>query len=276
MSLGDEQGYTDYGDTGHTRTRLPENDPYGGAPRRGGRRSSSRSLVTVVGVVVLLIAAIAFANRGDDSSADSSTGKGARPQTASTAASGTRPVDTKANGIPSGFAHSQQGAQSAAANYSVVLVSADILRPAERSEIIRQVFAADQQAALTDKFNKAYSKQFLSNIGLDANGNAPTGHTYVSRTAPLGTKTTSYSDAAATVEVWCTGVFGTAGADSTNPVTSDWFTMTLQLRWSDGDWKVDSFSQKDGPAPVPGDNKASSADQMAKAVEEYGGFTYAR
>ncbi|MBL1081724.1 hypothetical protein JK359_06975 [Streptomyces actinomycinicus] len=275
MSPGDEQGYDDYGDTGHTRTRLPDTDPYGGAPRRP-HRSSSRSLVTVVGVVVLLIAAIAFANRGDDSSADSTTTKDSGPNTSSTAASGTRPVETKTGGIPSGFAHTEQGAQSAAANYAVVLVSADILKPAQRSEIVAQVFAPHQQAALAEKFNKAYNKQFLGNLGLDANGNAAPGHTYVSRTAPIGTKTTSYSDTAATVEVWCTGVFGTAGDNSTNPVTSDWFTMTLQLSWSNDDWKVNSFSQKDGPAPVPGDDKASSADQMAKAVEEYGGFTYAR
>ncbi|MER6731439.1 hypothetical protein [Streptomyces puniciscabiei] len=276
MTSGDDQSYADYGDTGgHTRTRLPETDPYGGAPRRP-TRSSSRSLVTVVGVVVLLIAAIAFANRGDHSSADGSAAKNSHPQSSATAPTGTRPVQTKTGTIPSGFAHTEQGAESAAANYSVVLVSADILKPSMRSEIVRQVFAADQQAALTDKFNKAYSQQFLSNIGLDANGNAPAGHTYVSRTAPLGTKTTSYSDSTATVEVWCTGVFGMAGNDSTNPVTSDWFTLTLQLQWSDGDWKVSSFSQKDGPAPVPGDDKASNADQMAKAVEEYGGFTYAR
>ncbi|KUN88193.1 hypothetical protein AQJ66_07490 [Streptomyces bungoensis] len=271
MSPEDEQGYPE---AGQTRTRLPGGDPYGGAPRRTGR-TSSRSLVTVVGVVVLLIAAIAFANRGD-SSTDDPTQKNTAPRPAPTAASGTRPVETQGDGIPSGFAHNGQGVQSAAANYAVVLVSADILKPVSRSEIVKQVFVAGQQAALTDRFNKAYDKQFLSGIGLDANGDAPAGHTYVSRTAPLGTKLTAYSNSAATVEVWCTGVFGTAGADSTNPVTSDWFTMTLQLRWEGGDWKVDSFSQKDGPAPVPGDDKASSADQMAKAVEEYGGFTYAR
>ena len=77
-------------------------------------------------------------------------------------------------------------------------------------------------------------------------------------------------------EVWCAGVFGMAAENSTSPVTSDWFTMTLQMRWSDGDWKVDSFSQKDGPAPVNGDNKVSTSEEVSKAVEEYGGFTYAR
>ncbi|MFJ5277327.1 hypothetical protein [Streptomyces parvulus] len=267
MSLGDDhQSSGGYGGTGQTRTRLPDAD---GGPRRGAR-SSSRSLVTVVGVVVLLIAAIAFANRGgDDSASPDDEAAAGNPKTSATAPSGTRPVQ-------SGFAHDEQGAQSAAANYAVALVSADILKPARRDEIVRQVFVTDKQAALADKFDKAYNKQFLSSIGLDANGNATRGSTYVSRTMPIGTKATQYTDAAATVDVWCTGVFGTAGEKTTDPVSSDWFTMTLQLRWVEGDWKVDSFSQKDGPAPVPGDNKASSADEMSKAVQEYGGFTYAR
>ncbi|MBQ1094100.1 hypothetical protein [Streptomyces sp. B93] len=278
MSLGDEhEASGGYGGSGQTRTRLPgtSGDPYGTGPRRP-TRSSSRSLVTVVGVIVLLIAAIAFANRGGDDSAPPEENNAAGPQPAPTAASGDQPVQTTSNGIPTGYTQNQEGAQSAAANYAVALVSADILKPARRTGIIQQVFVADRQPALEDQFNRTYSKEFLSNIGLDQNGNATAGSTYVSRTSPIGTKTTKYSNTAATVEVWCTGVYGTAGEKSTNPVTSDWFTLTLEMRWADGDWKVDSFAQKDGPAPVPGDNQASNADEMRKAVEEYGGFTYAR
>ncbi|WP_406105585.1 hypothetical protein OG698_25220 [Streptomyces sp. NBC_01003] len=258
-----------YGGTGQTRTRLPEGGPGDGyGDGRRPARSSSRSLITVVGVVVLLIAAIAFANRGGDESS-SGGGDGKKPGASATAATGTKPV-------ASGFAHDEQGAQSAAANYAVALVSADILKPERRSEIVRQLFVSDKVAGLEAKFDKAYSTAFLSQLGLDTNGNAPAGQTYVSRTVPVGTKTTAYSDGTATAEVWCTGAFGTAGESAKNPVTNDWFTMTLKLRWTDGDWKVESFSQKDGPSPVNGDNKISSADEIAKAVEQYGGFTYAR
>ncbi|MGW0612571.1 hypothetical protein [Streptomyces sp. NPDC002788] len=276
MSLGDERESSGgYGGTGQTRTRLPDtdSDPYG-SPRRGPR-SSSRSLVTVVGVVVVLIAAIAFANRGgDDSPADAA---GDKPQTSATAPSGQRPVKTKSGaGIPSGFTQDQEGAQSAAANYAVVLVSADILKPARRPEIVRQVFDADRAPELESTLDRVYDKAFLDKVGLDENGDAPKGSTYVSRTMPVGTKTTDYSGGTASVEVWCTGVYGMTGEKSQNPVTSDWFTMTLQLRWTDGDWKVDSFSQKEGPAPVNGDNKVSTSDDISKAVEEFGGFTYAR
>ncbi|UUN27751.1 hypothetical protein [Streptomyces sp. FIT100] len=271
MSFGDE--HDSNGGAGQTRTRLPEagNDVYGGA-RRPVR--NSRSLITVVGVVTLLIAAIAFANRGDgaDNPQSTSEAKGSTP----TAATGVRPVKGKDGAIATGYAKDEQGAQSAAANYAVALVSADILKPDRRSEIVRQLFVASKVSELETSFDKAYSKEFLEKLGLDTSGNAAEGLTYVSRTAPVGTKITRSTDNSATIEVWCTGVFGIAGVGSTNPVTNDWFTMTLSLQWTGGDWKVASFSQKEGPAPVNADRTASSADDIAKAVEEFGGFTYAR
>ncbi|MGY6020674.1 hypothetical protein [Streptomyces spinosirectus] len=267
MSLGDE---------GQTRTRLPEGggDVYGGA-RRGGR-SSSRSLITVVGVVVLLIAAIAFANRGGDDSS-SSTGSGDKPKTSPTSASGTKPVRTKAGGIPTGYAHDDQGAQSAAANYSVALGSGDMFNTASRHDIVNTVYAPDVAATRQSDLDSAYSSEkFLTNIGLDKDGRAPNGQTFVSRVVPVGTKVTASSTNAATVDVWYTSLFGLSGDNSTNPVTESWYTTTYQLKWINNDWKVADFQQKDGPVPVGRDQKASTADDMTKAVEEYGGFTYAR
>lgn len=288
MSQGDERGYggnepgahpddaySTLGGTRQTRTRMHrsgDDDGYGRRPAR-----TSRSLVMVVGVVVLLIAAIAFANQGGgDTSGDSAEKKPNTAGAGATAATGTKPVQGKNGTIAAGFAHDEQGAQSAAANYAVALVSAEILQPERRSEIVRQIFVAERVDELDARFDQAYDKAFLDKVGLDDEGRAAPGMTYVSRTAPVGTKTTSYSDTSATVEVWCTGVFGTAGVSSTNPVSNDWFTMTLALQWANGDWKVDSFSQKDGPAPVNTDRTASNADEITKAVEEFGGFTYAR
>ncbi|MER8057215.1 MULTISPECIES: hypothetical protein [unclassified Streptomyces] len=276
MSHGDEQGYSDYGGTGHTRTRLPDQDPYGGAPRRP-TRSPSRGLITVVGVVVLLIAAIAFANRGDHSSANSSPPKGTRPQAAPTSPTGTHPVNTKTGGIPSGFARTQQGAESAAANYSVALGSADMFNTATRHALVDRLYTPDAAAGRQSALDSAYtSPKFLSNIGLTKDGTAPKGETFVSRVVPVGTKTTAFSEDTATVAVWYTSLFGLSGDASTNPVTESWFTTTYELKWVDDDWKVSDFQQKDGPVPVGRDQQASTATDMTKAVEEYGGFTYAR
>ncbi|MEV5475444.1 hypothetical protein AB0L66_24250 [Streptomyces sp. NPDC052207] len=266
---GDEQ----YGGVGQTRTRLPERagDVYGGA-RRG--RSSSRSLVTVVGVVVLLIAAIAFANRGGgDSSSDSGDNK---PNTSATAASGTRPVKSKSSGIPSGFAHDQQGAASAAANYAVVLGSDGMFNEESRHSIVDAIYTPTAAGKLQSPMDQAYSTDFLAKLGLDANGNAPAGSTFVSRTVPVGTKSTHYTADNAKVSVWYMGLIGMSGQGSIDPVSSTWKTWNFDLQWLDGDWKIVRDSQTDGPAPVPGDDKAATSDEISKAIEEYGGFTYAR
>ncbi|MFE6827247.1 hypothetical protein [Streptomyces sp. NPDC057690] len=282
MTPGDEHDYGEStrSDEGHgygrTRLRLPENDPYGGA-RRGGR-SSSRSLVTVVGVVVLLIAAIAFANRGgDDSPSTSASGTtGDKPDATSTAPTGTKPVDAKTGGIPSGFAHTQQGAQSAAANYAVALGSTGMFRTDSRHDLVDTVYTTTAAAKLQGAMDQAYSTDFLAKMGLDADGNAPQGETFVSRVVPVGTTPQAYSATTAKVAVWYLGLIGMSGTSSTDPVTSSWKTWTFDLQWTDGDWKIVSDEQKDGPAPVPGDDQAATSDEISKAIEEYGGFTYAR
>lgn len=288
MSQGDERGYggneagsrsedaySTLGGTRQTRTRLPGGDDGDGYGRRPAR--NSRSLITVVGVVVLLIAAIAFANQSGGGASDGgkekeSTAAGAGP----TAATGTKPVTGKNGTIASGFAHDEQGAQSAAANYAVALGSVSMFNKNSRHSIVNSIYTSTAAAKLMGPQDSAYSTDFLSKMGLDADGKAPQGSTFISRTIPVGTKVVSYSPTTATVDVWYTGLIGMSGSGSTDPVSTSWKTWTAELVWIDGDWKISSDKQKDGPAPVPGDVAASTSDEISKAVEEYGGFTYAR
>jgi hypothetical protein len=269
MSPGDGNDDDLYGGTGQTRTRLPEGGPGDGyGDGRRPARSSSRSLITVVGVVVLLIAAIAFANRGGDES-PSGGGDGKKP-----GASATAPTGTKA--VASGFAHDEQGAQSAAANYAVALGGAEMFSDSRRHEIVQALADPSALNRLQSGFDADYSEAFRKKIGLNSDGTAPNGSTFVNRTLPAGTKVTKYSAQSASVEVWCNGLFGLTGESSTNPVTANWFTVTLTLNWTGGDWKVQETRQKTGPTPVNGDNPVSGSDDISKAVEEFGGFTYAR
>ncbi|MEU1018753.1 hypothetical protein [Streptomyces sp. NPDC005898] len=281
MSPGDERNDGLFGGSVETRTRLPEGEGGGddvyGVPRRSTRsgRTSSRGLVTVVGVVVLLIAAIAFANRGDGED-DTASADPKKPTTTSTSPTGKKPVDGKTAGIATGFAKSEQGAQSAAANFAVPLGSAEMFDKSKRDDILRAVMAPQSVPKFQAELDKAYTAPFFKNVGLNEDGSTPNGYQFVSRTTPIGTKITDFSDDKATVEVWCSGLLGLAGEKSTKPVTNSWFTMTMELAWIDGDWKAVTHTQKSGPAPVPGDDRASNSDEIAKAVEGYGGFTYAR
>ncbi|MFH9771031.1 hypothetical protein OG728_21335 [Streptomyces microflavus] len=270
--------YSTLGGTRQTRTRLPDGDA--GHPHARRPVRNSRSLVTITGVVVLLIAAIAFANRGgtsDDNNASPGTKTPGTADSAPTAATGTKPVQGKNGTIASGFAHDEQGAQSAAANYSVALVSDGMFDKERRREISDAVYAPDVAAARKDDLDKVYSQEsFLTSIGLNPDGKAPEGLTFISRANPVGTKIEKYLGDTATVAVWYSALFGLAGEGSKNPVSESWYTTTYELKWTDGDWKVTDFAQKDGPVPVGRDQAASSAEEMADAVQGFGGFTYAR
>jgi hypothetical protein len=284
MSLGDEHGFgsesggrTDesFGGSGQTRTRLPgggDTDVYGGA-RRPVR--NSRSLVTVVGVVVLLIAAIAFANQGggeEDPSVEGAKGAGPQP----TAATGVKPVTGKNGRIPVGYAKNEQGAQSAASNYAVALGSDGMFKKDSRHTIVDTLYTPEAAARLKPPMDQAYSADFLKKLGLDANGNPPTGSTFVSRAIPVGAKVDSFTGDTTRVSVWYTGLIGMSGPRSTDPVHTTWKTWTFDMKWTGNDWKITADSEKDGPAPVPGDTVASTSDEISKAVAEFGGFTYAR
>lgn len=231
-------------------------------------------------MVVLLIAAIAFANMGggagNGNNGDGSGSGGSKPESSSTAATGTKPVTGKNGSIPSGFAHDEQGAQSAASNYAVALGSVEMFNADTRRRVIQSTHDPAVVDNLLAALTKAYSPDFLENVGLNEDGTTPSGLTFVSRTIPVGTKVVEKSGDTATVEVWCTGLVGMAGQGSTRPVTATWFTISEKLKWVGGDWRIESSSQTEGPTPVNGDNRASTADEIAGAVQGYGGFTYAR
>ncbi|GGO87366.1 hypothetical protein [Wenjunlia tyrosinilytica] len=259
-----------------TRTVLPE-DEQGGTARRP---RPLRSLLIVLGVVALLLAAIAVANRGGGGAADGNSGNadgtGPEGRTNPTAPTGVAPVTGSRGGIAKGFAHTEQGAQSAAANFAVALGSDGMFKKAQRHTLVDSVFTPQAAAPLKAQQDQAYSTDFLKKVGLDAEGNAPSGMNFISRTVPVGTKADAYQADTATVSVWCTGLIGMAGTGSENPVRTDWLTYTFELRWTDGDWKTVKASQKKGPAPVDGDVPVSGAEEIAGAVKEFGGFTYAR
>ncbi|MGW2375658.1 hypothetical protein [Kitasatospora sp. NPDC001683] len=272
MPLSDDQP--------HTRTRLPV-DAQPSAPQTLRQSRPLRTLLTVLVVVTLLVVAISIANRGKPGtgSGGGSSADRAAPGAASGAGpapSGDQPVGTTVNGIASGFPHSDQGAQSAAANYAVAIGSADMFRTDSRHTIVATIADPGAAAALQSRLDQGFGGDTAARYGLDAQGRAPKGLTFVSRTIPAGTKSTGYSDADAKVEVWCAGLTGLAGERSVQPVTANWFTLALSLHWTGSDWKLTDFTSRQGPAPMPGDQQAATAEEITGAVQQFGGFRYAR
>ncbi|GAB2624821.1 hypothetical protein GCM10027168_65740 [Streptomyces capparidis] len=257
----------------HTRTVLPEDDQQDGT---ASRPRPLRSLLITVTVLTLLVVGIAVLNRADGGTGDQAAGGDGTRHSNPTAPSGVPPVTTTANGFPKGFDQTAQGAQSAAANYAVALGSDRMFKKTDRHSIIDAIYTPEQARVRKAELDKGFSAAVLRNAGLDQDGDAPDGMTFVSRTVPVGTRVEKFEKDAATVSVWCTGLFGMAGTGSKDPVRTDWFTITFELRWTGGDWKIVKDTDEEGPAPVDGDVPAAGAEEIAGAVEEFGGFTYAR
>ncbi|MFJ2776663.1 hypothetical protein [Kitasatospora sp. NPDC087315] len=272
MPLSDDQP--------HTRTRLPVGEqPSSQVSARQPR--PLRTLLTVLVVVTLLVVAISIANRGKaDPGASGTAGRSADGATATAGAgpgpSGEQPVSTTTNGIAGGFPHTDQGAQSAAVNYAVAIGSADMFRAESRHTIVATIADPGAAAALQARLDQGFGGDTATRYGLDAQGRAPKGLTFVSRTVPVGTKSAGYSDSDAKIEVWCTGLTGLAGERSVQPVVENWYTITLTLHWTGGDWKLSDYASRQGPAPMPGDQQAATADEITGAVQQFGGFRYAR
>ncbi|MFG2910016.1 hypothetical protein ACGF13_33780 [Kitasatospora sp. NPDC048286] len=267
MPLSDDQP--------RTRTRLPVGEQSSAQPNPRQARPL-RALLAVLVVVTLLVVAVAIANRvtsgtgGGGPSADrADAGAGPAP-------SGDQPVGTTVNGIPTGYPHTEPGAQSAATNYAVAIGSADMFRTDSRHGIVATIADPGALAGLQSRLDQGFGGDTVTRYGLDSQGRAPKGLTFVSRTVPVGAKSTGYNEGDAKVEVWCTGLTGLAGERSVQPVTTNWFTLTLSLHWTGSDWKLTDFTSRQGPAPVPADQQAATADEITGAVQQFGGFRFAR
>ncbi|MFJ1975253.1 hypothetical protein ACIO93_42265 [Streptomyces sp. NPDC087903] len=149
--------------------------------------------------------------------------------------------------------HSREGAQSAAARIAAALGSEAMFSEQDRHNVVQLVVEPAKRGELQAAFDADYSPDLNRRIGLDAEGHAPAGATFVSRSMPAGVTLHSYSPAEATVAVWCSGFFGLTGKGVTEiPVKTSWFTMTLTVHWTTDGWRVTEFTQQDGPEPAAG------------------------
>jgi len=263
-----------------TRTRLPRPtpSPEDTAPRRNPLLSGVGALVVVVVVVASLLFA---ANRSEDEPSSPDKGAGAAPKTSATTASAGPPLSEaripagNTAGVPVGYPQTSEGAQSAAANFVVAYGSDRMFLAEPRAAIITTITAPSVRAGLLSAADQVFRAQ-TGTFGLEADGSAPEGMTFVCRTVPMGTKSIAYDRTSATVEVWSVGVVGIAGAGSSKPVGEAWNTTTMRLSWTDGDWKMVGFDQHEGPTPIAGLQVPSAAEEIAKADREFGEMRHAR
>jgi hypothetical protein len=189
---------------------------------------------------------------------------------AATSRVGPRQVE---NGVGVGYAHSQQGAVAAAANYTRVLSSTLILDTTGRRKAIDTLAAPEARTRLKKTFDQAVVSL---QKGLGVTGAADDGAQVLLRAAPVGWRVERYTGDTARVAVWVTSVGGSiGGAKGPVPIVEGWGTTTVDLRWVKDDWKQVESITTDGPVPIADVAPPTAAPELVSQANEFKEFTYA-
>lgn len=214
--------------------------------------SDRRRLVTVGGaaVVIGLITGFVFGSqraeelRNDSPRTEVETGHhGAGPS-------------GDADGVPVGFAHTEDGAVAAAVNFHLLSGREDL----------------DLEA-----MTKAMTMLAAPSWRSDAKAQAKTGYEYVVdtygdgakvRTAVLSHHLASFTENKAVVELWTVTVLSGNRRPNAEQV---WGIVTIELAWVDDDWRIEGIESSPGASPVnlPSGNSNPTA---AEVMEEFDAF----
>lgn len=176
------------------------------------------------------------------------------------------------NGVPVGYPRTKDGAMAAAVNYQTARSTpAYFTDETLRHQVLKTVMTS---SALTNQ--QAQDDQTAKSLMASLGVTGKTAPEMMMRAASLGTTVSSYSHDTATVRVWMSEVVGVPTEQSRMPVAGTWSTYTLILQWQDGDWKVATIDQTDGPTPmVAPDQSPSSTSDMRLANQIFGAPRYA-
>lgn len=166
------------------------------------------------------------------------------PEPASVAApvAGRPGPSTSRHGVPAGWSHDRAGAVAAAVSAVGLtgpiaragFITRDDMISALATEAYGPVLAAESAAQLNEMTSE------LRTAGI-------TVQSVDLHELPLTARVVDADDRAATVEVWAVTVIVVAEVAAPRQV---WRTVTVELAWEAGDWRVDNWSSRPGPTPA--------------------------
>ena len=227
----------------------------------------------IFGVVLALgVALTLFGGGGTDTPTTPRTPVGSTPTSQAGGSGPGAKAKTVKNGVPVGYPHTEDGAAAAAVNYQIARSSPGYFTDqALRHQVLKTVMTSSALAS-----QQAQDDQTVKGLMAALGVTEKTAPDMVMRAASLGTSVRSYSNDTSTVRVWMSEVVGVPTDKSQMPVSGTYSTYTLILQWQDGDWKVATIDQADGPTPlVAADQSASSTDDMRLANKEFEAPRYA-
>ena len=144
-------------------------------------------------------------------------------------------------GMPVGFTHSEAGARAAAMAYATASQRWLYMTDAEIAEAVAVIATPEAAPGLASEVVSEVS------IARDALSVSPGRVWWLVR--PLATRIQDYAPDHTRVSVWTITIL--SAADVAVP-QADWLTVTVDLAWSDGDWRVTAVDDEVGPTPTAG------------------------
>jgi hypothetical protein len=189
-----------------------------------------------LGLIALVILGLGFlAGRA---SAPKATTAG--PATTATAPGASRTE----NGVPVGYSQTRTGAVSAATNFTRFLTGPLVLHPDGYRAALGTLAAPE---AKTKLLGEAETSLATIQNNLQIVTNAARGVQVSIGAYPLAYHVNNYSPTVTEVSVWAVGVIA---EDGQLAPSQSWQTVTVDLEWTNGDWKVTADGTTPGPVPA--------------------------
>lgn len=221
--------------------------------RRQRRLAVAGGVATAMFVVGALVGSIGRGDGGIDAVAD---------RTAARSASG--PSSTpdsieQAAGMEAGFNPDEEGAVDAAIAFATASQRWLYFTDAEIGEAIEQIATPAAAERLT--------AGVVADVSAAREGLGDSSGRVWWLVRPLAWDMERHGGDEARVSVWVVTVLSAAGVAAPQ---SEWMTVTLDLAWFDGDWRVDAVRDAPGPTPItgPGD-RPWDAVPFDEALSDY-------
>ena len=229
---------------------------------RQPRLPSRRTAIAAAAAVVVLVAGVFLvrltrdtptrADRHDTAPADG------RPRP--TVSAGATGPAGEAAGVPVGFAADEPGAVAAAVAYATASQRWLYFTDAEIGAAIGEI--ATPVAA------PRIAEDVVADISMAREQLARSSGQIWWLVRPLAWRVDSFRDTEARVSVWTVTILSAAGVAAPQ---SEFLTVTLDLAWVGGDWRVDGVRDAPGPTPIAGPHDQPwDAEPFDRALD---GFT---
>lgn len=163
------------------------------------------------------------------------------------------------DGIPHGWRHDAEGARAAA--LTVVSLTGEIATAGfiTRSDIIGSIATSGYGPALA-----SVSSGQLAELSAELGDAGVSLAEMVWSEIPLTARVVSGDEHRAVVEVWAVLLVGVPGVGAPRQA---WRTVTVELAWERGDWRINGWDTRPGPTPaLAAYSVVSSVEEIAEVV----------